>query len=188
MTQVDSFIGEISLFPFTFIPDGWVECNGQPLNCGTYSKLYSVIGDKFGANPAANTFNVPKLNHRAVMGPGQGPGLTPRTDGATVGEELIALTDLQTGHAHALINKGAANPVTGKTSAPLPSSTIGAITLLPGPVGKNTTIVGGAPNAKMNTGSIGRAGAHLPVPHENRQPFLALRYCICFDGEYPSRG
>jgi microcystin-dependent protein len=26
------------------------------------------------------------------------------------------------------------------------------------------------------------------TPHENRQPYLALRFCICEEGEYPVPG
>ncbi|MEQ1725169.1 MAG: tail fiber protein [Sphingopyxis sp.] len=189
MSQSDAYTGEISLFSYDFVPQEWLECNGQALSSTAYSALYSIIGTKFGGDPAQMTFNLPNLNHQAVMGVGQGPGLTMREDGSSCGAEYVALSDLQTGHSHSMINKGALNPATDKTSAPQNSSTIGAITILPpsGPAtAANSMIAGGTSSALMHPKSIGPAGLRDPIPHDNSQPFLALRYCICVSGEYPT--
>lgn len=47
---IDPLIGQIELFPFSFSPRGWVECNGQELSINKYSALYSLIGTRFGGD------------------------------------------------------------------------------------------------------------------------------------------
>ena len=44
---------------------------------------------------------------------------------------------------------------------------------------------GGSPSAAMAPNTLLPSGGTLP--HENRQPFLVLNYCIALQGEYPAR-
>lgn len=57
--QMDCYIGQIELFPYTFAPDGWVSCEGQTLNVSQYSALYAIIGNTYGGN--STVFNLPNL-------------------------------------------------------------------------------------------------------------------------------
>lgn len=50
---------------------------------------------------------------------------------------------------------------------------------------KNT---GQAPNTTLLSAAIGNTGGNsngYVTPHENRQPYLPLVFCICWDGYYP---
>ena len=47
---MDYFLGQIELFPYGFVPMGWLLCNGQILQIQQYSALFSLIGNKFGGN------------------------------------------------------------------------------------------------------------------------------------------
>jgi microcystin-dependent protein len=53
-------IGMIKLFPYDFIPMGWLKCDGTTLNISYYSALYSLLGVQFGGN-GSSTFQLPNL-------------------------------------------------------------------------------------------------------------------------------
>jgi microcystin-dependent protein len=65
---MDYLLGEIQLFPYSFVPMGWLLCNGATLQINQYSALYSLIGIKFGGN-GTTTFMLPNLvNDSPVAG------------------------------------------------------------------------------------------------------------------------
>ena len=53
-------LGEIRLFPYEKIPDGWLACTGLTLYISEYPKLYMLIGTKFGGDGKQN-FKLPDL-------------------------------------------------------------------------------------------------------------------------------
>jgi microcystin-dependent protein len=53
-------VGQISLFPYSFAPYGWAECNGLLLPCIENPVLYALIGNRFGGN-GSTTFALPDL-------------------------------------------------------------------------------------------------------------------------------
>lgn len=57
---METMLGEIELFPFTFIPQGWVLCNGQQLPIAPNQALFSLLGTAFGGD-GRSTFAVPNL-------------------------------------------------------------------------------------------------------------------------------
>lgn len=57
---MDSYLGEIRLFSFNSIPEGWKECAGQTLSVMENMKLFSLIGNKFGGDGMTN-FCLPNL-------------------------------------------------------------------------------------------------------------------------------
>ncbi|ADZ82390.1 phage tail protein [Cellulosilyticum lentocellum] len=58
---MDYLLGEITLFPYTFTPMGWMSCEGQILNIAQNQALYSLIGNTYGGNAAQGTFALPNL-------------------------------------------------------------------------------------------------------------------------------
>lgn len=54
------FLGMIKLFPYDFIPMGWIKCDGTTLNVTYYQALYSLLGIQFGGN-GQTTFQLPNL-------------------------------------------------------------------------------------------------------------------------------
>lgn len=59
-----------SVFPFAGVaaPEGFLLCNGQEVSRFTYSKLYEVLGDIYGAGDGSTTFNLPNLIGKFVQG------------------------------------------------------------------------------------------------------------------------
>ncbi len=83
--------GTVVNFAGSTPPTGFLICDGSSLNRTTYSNLFSVIGTSFGA-PDGNSFNIPDLRGRTVVGVGSGPGLTTRSLGSSLGEESHTLS------------------------------------------------------------------------------------------------
>ena len=52
------------------VPSGWELCDGSAISRATYSDLYSLIGNTFGAGDGSTTFNVPDMRDRFVVGAG----------------------------------------------------------------------------------------------------------------------
>ncbi len=57
---METMLGEIELFPFTFVPRGWLLCNGQLLNITKNQALYSLLGASYGGD-GRTTFALPNL-------------------------------------------------------------------------------------------------------------------------------
>ena len=58
----EAMIGEIRIFAGTFIPSGWLECNGQLYSTSEYALLFSILGTQYGGN-GTTTFGVPDLSN-----------------------------------------------------------------------------------------------------------------------------
>ncbi|CAF3284192.1 unnamed protein product [Rotaria socialis] len=57
------FAGEIKLYSSnaSSLPESWIFCHGQALSRIEYQRLFSVIGEKFGAGNGKTTFNIPNF-------------------------------------------------------------------------------------------------------------------------------
>ena len=75
--QSEPYIGQISIYAFNFAPRGWMPCDGRLLPIAQYQALFALIGTTYGGN-GVTTFALPDLRGRIVVGPGNGPGLTPK--------------------------------------------------------------------------------------------------------------
>lgn len=56
----EAFIGQIELFPYSFVPMDWALCNGQMLSINQYDALFSLLGTHFGGDGTTN-FGLPNL-------------------------------------------------------------------------------------------------------------------------------
>lgn len=204
---MDEYLGVIKLFAGTFAPRDYMFCWGQPLSISQYTALYSILGTNFGGD-GRNTFNLPDLRSRVPLGAGQSPGNSMYPFGSHGGFETVALNVAQipahnhTGTvqvqpagvtANVVVNAG-----TGGTTTNDPTSAYWGKSPSSGQVQaqdytneKNVTMAPDAVqvqvNGNFNVGpfNINNTGGNLP--HENRQPFLALNYIICINGTYPPR-
>lgn len=52
-------------------PTGWLLCNGQAVSRTSYSRLFAVIGTKYGNGDGSTTFNVPDLRECNPVGIGR---------------------------------------------------------------------------------------------------------------------
>ncbi len=168
----DAYLGDIKMTAITFAQSGWLECNGQLLQISQYQALFALIGTTYGGNGTTN-FALPDLRSRIPVGVGQGNGLTNYTLGETGGVESVALTTSQMpAHSHGL----SVSTDAGNTNIP------------------NASYLGNTGNFDKEYSTTSTTTNPLMVQssgngqaHENRQPYLTVRYVICVNGIFPSR-
>jgi microcystin-dependent protein len=83
------------VFPYggSAAPSGFLLANGATVNRTTYAGLFAVYGTTYNTGGEAGTdFRLPDLRGRVIVAAGSGSGLTPRSVGATGGEETHVLT------------------------------------------------------------------------------------------------
>lgn len=161
------FIAELRLFSFLFAPKGWSMCNGQLLPINQNQALFSLLGTTYGGDGRVN-FGLPNLQGRIPLHMGDGIVL-----GQIAGEEF-----------HALIT----------SETPQHNHTWGVTTNVvnaPGPTGNSLggvlAYIGSSANLQpMFAGQLSSFPGQSQ-PHENRQPYLTLNFCIALQGIFPSQ-
>ncbi len=173
--MAEPFLGEIRLFAFNFAPVGWAFCSGQLLSISQNTALFALLGTFYGGN-GVNTFALPDLQSRIAVGQGQGAGLSPYVIGQAGGSEGITLAESEMpSHTHlASGNQGGGNSL-------VPTECVWSADA----AGGSAPYTNAAPNVNMSPNAINAAGGNQP--HENRQPYLAISYCIALHGIFPSR-
>jgi microcystin-dependent protein len=63
---MDYFLGQILLFPFNFVPMGFMQCTGTVINIQQSTALFSLISNKFGGN-GTTTFAIPDLRNTSPV-------------------------------------------------------------------------------------------------------------------------
>lgn len=177
------FVGQIILVGFNFAPYGWFLCQGQLIPIDQYETLYTLIGTTYGGD-GQTTFAIPDLRGRVPAHQGQWSGGSLYSIGQRLGTEEVTLTSNQVGaHTHQLNTSSKAAPAgTGTT----PSNTTVLGVSSSGQPNSGIFVYGtSAPNTSLAPNSINPSGSSLP--HENRQPYLALNYVIAWNGIFPSR-
>ena len=170
----DPFVAEIRVLPFNFAPRGWASCDGQLMPISQNTALFSLVGTYYGGD-GKSTFALPNLGGRFATSSGMGPGLSPRDVGEAVGQAAVSLLASEMpGHSHALM----------ASATPASTSPAGSV-MAPTANGSSVYRAPGAP-APMAATAIGPVGGSQP--HENRQPYLALTFCIALQGIFPARG
>jgi microcystin-dependent protein len=174
------YIGEIRAFGFPFAPANWAFCNGQPMNISDNPTLFNVIGTTYGGN-GTTTFNMPDLQGRVPMHWGTGPGGT-TVLGQPQGVVNVTLTQAQTpSHSHTLtVAALPAGGVVERTAVPKSVSYISDSS--PDTLYKDTTPGFAAQLAANTLSPVGGS-----QPHDNMQPYLAVNFCICLYGVYPTQ-
>ncbi len=169
------FVGQIIAVGFNFAPQGWALCDGRVLPISQYQPLFSLLGTTFGGD-GQTTFGLPDLRGRAALGMGQGSGLQNYPLGQSAGAESVTLTSGQVGaHTHAL-----AAAATATTPTPGPTVVLGT------PAAADPIYAtSGAGGALTSAAVSSSAGGGLP--HENRQPSLAITYIISLFGIFPTQ-
>lgn len=198
LNMSSSFIGEVRAFPYTFAPDGWLDCMGQLVSVHQYQLLFAVIGSRYGGDHRT-TFGLPNLCGRVAIGQGQ-----LHTNGQATGanyvlgqslgvpEVTLSLPDQLPRHTHTITSKFLAPTAAPNASGNTPTSQAYPSRMFDK---SNSTSFGTyippASASTMTTMSplaLSTAPPTLPAAHENRQPYTTLRFCICAtDGDYPVR-
>ncbi len=174
MTQ--PFMGQIQPYGFNFAPKNWAFCNGQILSIQQNSALFSLLGTTYGGN-GQTTFALPNLQSRVPMHFGTFQGNN-YVLGEQAGEEnvTILMSELPQ-HNHGFLGSSKAANATA----------VGPDQVLALAAGATPDNFYGppAPYTTLNPNSIQPAGGNQP--HNNLQPYLAINWCICMAGIYPSR-
>lgn len=168
----DPFVGEIIAVPFNFVPRGWLPCDGRLMPLSQNTALFSLLGTYYGGD-GKNTFALPDLRGRVIVGPGQGQGLSLYELAQTGGDAGIALQTAEIpAHQHTLALTY--SPALGTTDSP-----------------DNAFLASngsGEPQYEPTSTGTSYNGPTGPAqPHENRQPYLTLNYIIAVQGVFPSR-
>lgn len=186
------FLSQIDLFAFGFAPKGWAMCQGQVLPINQNQALFALLGTTYGGN-GQTTFALPNLAARVPISMGQGPGLSNYDIGATGGTDSVALaTNEMPSHSHVIDTSGLSAKAKCKSGAGDQKTPVGGVPAKDAG-GANTLYSLLAPDGIMSALSVVAGGSVTAgttgggQPHENRQPYLVLNYCIALQGIFPSR-
>ena len=173
------FLGEIKIVSFGYAPKGWTLCNGQLLPINQNQALYSLFGTTYGGD-GRQTFGLPDLRGRLPAHMGNG-----LSQGEVLGEaaHTLNISELAT-HNHtmmvsatgALMNATGRNPTNHS-----PAMSVAATD----PVTQVQIWGTGGPAATFDPKMIAGVGGNQP--HENRQPYLGLNFCVALIGIFPSQ-
>ncbi len=177
--MTEPFIGEIQLYGFNFNPRGWAFCNGALLPIAQNTALFSLLGTTYGGN-GQTTFQLPNFQARAGCQQGNGPGLSPRSMGETFGTNTVTLTSAEFPVHNHVINAFLQPDSTKRSGSPVSNGGLSQpVTAI------NKPFAAVAPNTTFSPNMLG-ASAGGSLPHENRQPYLGVNFCIALQGIYPS--
>lgn len=178
--MTEPYTGEIQLFGFQFPPRNWAIAGGGLIAIRQNTALFSLLGVQYGGDGTV-TFALPNFTATAPCNQGQGPGLTDRVVGETFGENTVTLTPLEMPTHNHVVSSYNTRSATTRVGTPAPGNWLAsptqAFAYADETIPPNTTF---APNNLVPTGS--------GLPHENRQPFLAVGFCIAMQGVFPSFG
>lgn len=175
------YVGEIRCFGFQFAPFGWAFCNGQLVSISQNPALFQILGTIYGGD-GVTTFALPNLQGQAPMHWGNGPGGFNTIIGQPQGTSTVTLTANQIPqHTHTMTCAGTV-PGGGieRTAGPTLNSYLGPSS--PDALYKTAPTTFDAPFAPTTLSAVGGS-----QPHENRQPYLAVNFCIALSGIFPSR-
>jgi microcystin-dependent protein len=165
----EAFMGEIRLFSFNYPPKYWAFCDGAVLNINSNQALFSLLGTIYGGN-GTTTFALPNLQGRTPLGFSNTSQLG--TPGGEAQHTLL-ISEIPA-HNHGVQS----NSTTAGGNNIGANEFFGASTVnIYGPISNPLTI-------EQNT--VNMAGNNLA--HNNMQPSLALNFCICLMGLFPSPG
>ncbi|WP_082545250.1 phage tail protein [Sphingopyxis sp. Root1497] len=177
------FLGQILEVGATYCPRGFASASGQLLSIQQNTALFSLLGTTYGGN-GVNTFALPDIRGRMVIGDGQLGGGAFYQQGQISGQETVTLTsNTLPSHSHA----GAFLSLTDATNER--RSFRNAFATTPDnqyktpPVSGPVSFDGTMHSETLTVQKTGTDG--VPIP--NMSPFLVTQYCVVLQGIFPSR-
>jgi len=73
--DLGALTGGIHIWPDDNVPAGYLECNGALVSRTLYSKLFNIIGTRFGPGDGSTTFRLPDLRGEFIRGWDHGRGV-----------------------------------------------------------------------------------------------------------------
>ena len=167
----EPFLSEIKIWSMNYAPRGWAMCNGQLLPINQNQALFSLLGTTYGGD-GQTTFALPDLRARVAIHTGQGHNL-----GERAGENAHTVTVAEAStHTHEL---QASTLAANSPSPTAPQGNVFGVTSGNQIYGPPNNLTAFEPSTVTSIGGS--------QPHENRQPFLALNFCIALQGVFPSQ-
>ncbi|QND50995.1 phage tail protein [Phyllobacterium sp. 628] len=172
------YVGEIRLFGFSRVPNGWLACNNSLQPISEYEALFTLIGTIYGGD-GQSTFATPNLCGRVPIHQGTGPSLSTYVIGQSAGSENVTLLPTQMpAHTHPYFaTTGFANTTSVGSAVELAA--------LNGDTMYATDISGATP---IRTSPAATSMVGSTIMHDNTMPTLTVQYCIAWAGIFPSQG
>ena len=167
--MAEPFLSEIRIMSFVFAPKGWALCNGQLLPINQNQALFSLLGTTYGGDGRVN-FALPNLRGQVPIHTGSGFTLGQR------GGEYAHTVTMQEMPQHIHLE----NASSSNANSPLvPNAILARCT--------QANIYRSPPSnvVTLNPASVSNVGGSQP--HENKQPYLTLSFCIALQGIFPSQ-
>lgn len=204
--MITTILGEIQILPYTFVPVGWLACEGQLISISSNEALFTLLGTIYGGD-GITTFGLPDLRGRTAVHAGTMTGGPTIQMGQPGGSNQVTLTQAQMpAHTHTVqltATAGAVNISAGAVTAAATASspTAGAVFAESTVAQGRSTVprslyANGSANVHLNASASvaglnpaqlisGSAGASQPI--DTAPPYLGLRYFIAISGIYPVR-
>jgi microcystin-dependent protein len=172
--MADPFVAEVRIFPFNFAPKGWAWCDGQLMPLSQNTALFSLLGTMYGGD-GKSTFALPDFQGSAVIGAGQGPGLSLYDQGQVGGSDTVSLLESEIpAHTHQL---RADTLDVADTNVPSPNASFA--------LSSGGTLYQDTQNTALSDQALAPAGGDQP--HNNLMPYLTFYYNIALQGVFPPR-
>lgn len=173
----EPYMGQISMFAFTFAPRQWALCDGQIMSIQQNNALYSLLKNNYGGD-GKTTFGLPDFRGRVPIHQGKGNNLTAHNVGDKIGSETVVLdSNNSPKHNHYAAPK--AVDAIGRSKSPL------SAVFAKSADGQPQFIAPTPPPVTLK--EVTTLSTGLSQGHNNMQPFLTIIFCICCYGLYPPR-
>jgi len=177
---MDGTLAFITPFAGNFAPRNWALCQGQILAISQNTALFSLLGTTYGGN-GQTTFALPDLRGRAVVGTGQGPGLSDYVEGEVDGitSNTLLVSDMPA-HSHQIAIT-ATPKAAGTPNSASPQNAVYAT--------GNNSLYTFSTNVNLHSysGTLNTQVAGGNIPFSTLHPMIALNYLICIQGIFPAR-
>ena len=198
----ETFLREIRMFAGNFAPRGWAFCEGQLMPIAQNQALFTLLGTIYGGD-GRTTFALPDLRGRVAISAGRGPGLQDYRQGSIGGAEFRTLSIAQMpAHNHTATftktngNANIAIPTYADEANESEPSNLSSFAIGNFQGDETKMYSTEAPNGTLRpfstsltvegTVTVENQGGNQSF--DNRQPYTTVRYMICIQGIYPSRG
>ena len=164
------YVGEFKKFGFSGVPKHCLACDGSEISRATYSELFEVFGETYGAGDGETTFNLPDFRgaflrciggNAAALGVEQGDATRP------IQSSVVHIRSIPTPADDAPVNKGALSWGAKDTSTDVSD-----------PCAINTAPPAGECWYRDLHLDISRA---VPTANENRPINYAVNICVVYE-------
>lgn len=168
-------IGSIEIFAGSSskVPSGWLLCNGATVSRTTYDKLFSVIGETYGAGNGSTTFKIPNLSGRVPVGANSTYAL------ASTGGSANAVIPY---HRHSIaertISGGSHDHKLGRRNVYTATGSAAAVVTYGGGTANDSETGSATHTHTLSAHYTEYAGTSGNTSGANMQPYISLNYII----------